>query len=122
MRDKFLLQEYFSFLESIYNFKRTQSEELLIPEWIKDGIAFTNNKKVIIFTIDKLESRFETIMHDIQPDKKIPLYTSSYFTLESFLKDKQIDFNSIYSSLIDFNNIIQKRVFYLKEYLSELLR
>lgn len=122
---KTLLRKYFRFLVDDYHFIETTKENLIIPEWLIKGIAYTNNSKVIIFTDDIRENRFVTIIYKIQSDYKIPIYTEDYFTLEDFLRKLDIEFDpsqiTEYSNNSGLKSNIEKTAYYLKKYSKELL-
>ena len=123
---KVLLRKYFKFIESDYSFVETEDKNLTIPEWLKRGIAYTNNKKVIVLVDNIRENRFVTIIYVIQSDLKIPIHNEElYYTLESFLNKKNIGFdaNQItnYSTANGVKESIEKTAYYIKKYEHELL-
>lgn len=122
---KYLLRVYFDSLMHDYDFVETTEKNLTIPEWLRWGIAYTNNDIVIIFSDDIRENRFETIIYKIQPDFKIPIYTKDYFTLENFLikKNETLEATQIaqYNSKVGVKNSIEKTLHYLTEYINEIV-
>jgi hypothetical protein len=60
-----LLRKYYKFMETDYAFFETEDENLIIPESLRWVIAYTNNKKVIVFGDDIMENRFTTIIYEI---------------------------------------------------------
>lgn len=96
---KMIFKIFFNFLKK-EGFYLTTDEKLIIPEWKKNGIAYTNDIHVIIFVDNIQEKRFETIIYKIQDDYKIPIYSKNdYFSLEDFLKIKNINYSSDYNSI-----------------------
>lgn len=85
---RFLVKESFKFLIN-YGYKETTDKKLIIEGW-RDGIAFTNNKRVIIFLIDNREARFSTVIYVIQPDLKLPdIDSKDYLVLDFYLQQKK---------------------------------
>lgn len=85
---RFLIKEHFKFLTN-YGYKEITDKTLIIEGW-RDGIAFTNNKKIIIFLIDNREVRFSTIIYVIQPDFQLPdIDSEDYIVLDFYLQQKK---------------------------------
>ena len=118
---KTLLRNYFDFLKDEYSFVETTDPRLTIPAWLIRGIAYTNGKIVIIVGDDILEKRFSTIIYEIQPDFKIPIFERYYFGLEEFLHNKGIPLNGMYDDAKGLKNCIEKSIYYLQKYSDEIV-
>ncbi len=120
-----MVRSSFMFLETHHAFKETTDKELVIPEWIERGVAYTDNNFVIVFCDDLLEKSFTTIIYKIGSNRKIPIFEKSYFTLESFLTAKGDTIgvsNSVYYK--DFDSLkacVATTASYIKQYNAELL-
>ncbi len=82
------LRKVFKFLVDL-NYKETIDEKLILQEW-RDGISYSNGKKVVVFTFDKREKSFVTIFYEIQKGYCIPKPDRyKFFTLDEFLTKEQ---------------------------------
>lgn len=123
---KFIFRKYFRFLEEEHSFIETKDENLSIPEWLRWGVCYTNGKVVIVVTDDIRDKEFVTIIYHIQSDFKIPYDNKSlYYTLEEFLKKKEVSIklNEIrnYGYNKNFKKVIDNTAFYLKKYIDEII-
>ena len=107
-----IIRKSFDFLIKDYGFKETRDEKLIIKAWLKNGIAYTNDKIVICFADDFRESRFVTIIYKIQSDFVIPIHdNSNYFTLKVLINQlglyTKLDLKENYSDYSSFKEIIE---------------
>ena len=119
---KYLLRRNFEFLKKYSFYEIKGKSPLVIPEWLKRGISYTDDKWVIVFTDDIRESRFETIIYKIQDDYRIPIDTDYYFTLEDFInKEKMHSINiAHYSPKEGIKVSIETAVKYLKRNINKI--
>ena len=97
---RYQVRYYFSFLAEL-GYQETKNTSLVLKDWIEDGIAFTNNDKVIVFLIDNRENIFITSFYEIQDKDRIPEPGSKeHLMLDSYLqKEKGINYTGKYTNL-----------------------
>jgi hypothetical protein len=117
---KKVLRLFFDFLLD-KGFSLTIDNELVIPEWKINGIAYTNGKYVIVFSDDIREKRFVTLFYKIQKDKIIPIhFEKKYFSLENYLTSFDNKYSSEYKNLKGLLKLIRNTNNILKYNLNQI--
>lgn len=122
---KKLLGQYFDFLVSDYGFVETKDSKLVYPFWLS-GVAYTNNKVVIIVGADDIrDMMFTVLIYRVRPDFVIPINNKEeYFTVASFLQKKGVlkDLNELcyYGETDNIKDCIENTCYWLKKYANEI--
>ncbi len=117
------LREHFDFLKESYGFEETTSSDLVISQWLIRGTAYTNGRVVIILADDFREKRFSTIIYEIQPDLKIPVFEACYYGLGEYMEAVGVSSEDVesYKDEMGLETCAVRSAFYLRQLAKEII-